>query len=109
MKVVAVIQARMGSTRLPGKVMMNLGGFPVLAWCVRAARAAPGVDEVWVATSTQPADDVIETWCYGLGRDAWYRVNCWRGSETDVLSRFRGAAEQSEADIILRLTGDCPF
>lgn len=103
MKVVAVIQARMGSTRLPGKVMMDLGGQPVLAWSVRAAQAAPGVDEVWVATSTEPDDIAIETWC------ALSKVKCFRGSETDVLGRFRGTATASKADIILRLTGDCPF
>ncbi len=123
MKVVAVIQARMGSTRLPGKVMMPLDGQPVLAWCVRAARAAPGVDEVWVATSTLPADDLIEMWCDANG------ARCWRGSETDVLSRFVGCAghalvkghlritqdapwvhpQEVEDGIILRLTGDCPF
>lgn len=103
MKVVAVIQARMGSTRLPGKVLMDLGGHPVLEWCERAARAAPGVDEVWVATSNLPADDVISNWCTDGA------IPCWRGSETDVLSRFVGAAEASQADVILRLTGDCPF
>jgi glutamate-1-semialdehyde 2,1-aminomutase len=103
MKVVAVIQARMGSTRLPGKVMMSLDSHPVLEWCVRAARAAPGVDEVWVASTMQPADDVIADWCDSN------HVKCYRGSETDVLSRFAWVAEQTEADIILRLTGDCPF
>jgi glutamate-1-semialdehyde 2,1-aminomutase/spore coat polysaccharide biosynthesis protein SpsF len=106
MKVVAVIQARMGSTRLPGKVMMDLGGLPVLAWCVRAARAAPGVDEVWVATSTLPADDVIADWCEA---EHVLSVPVWRGSETDVLDRFIGCADAARADIILRLTGDCPF
>lgn len=103
MKVVAVIQARMGSTRLPGKVLMPLGGQPVLAWCVRAADAAPGVDAVWVATSTLDQDDVIAQWC------ADNVVHCWRGSETDVLSRFVGCANASGADVLLRLTGDCPF
>src|SRR6266478_6182636 len=63
MKAVAIVQARMGSTRLPGKVLMPLGGHPVLEWCVRAARSAPGVDEVWVATTTLDADDAIVKWC----------------------------------------------
>jgi glutamate-1-semialdehyde 2,1-aminomutase/spore coat polysaccharide biosynthesis protein SpsF len=105
-KVIAVIQARMGSTRLPGKVMMKLLDMPVLAWCVRAARAAPGVDEVWVATSSLSADDVIADWCEAKHI---LSVPCFRGSETDVLERFVGTAEASEADVILRLTGDCPF
>jgi glutamate-1-semialdehyde aminotransferase/spore coat polysaccharide biosynthesis protein SpsF (cytidylyltransferase family) len=102
-KVVAVIQARMGSTRLPGKVLMDLGGQPVLAWCVRAAKAAPGVDTVWVATSTLDQDDVIAQWC------ADNEVHCWRGSETDVLSRFVGCANASGADVLLRITADCPM
>ncbi len=58
-KTVAIIQARMGSTRLPGKVLMDLGGRPVLAWVVRAARAAAGIDDVWVATSTAAVDDPV--------------------------------------------------
>jgi glutamate-1-semialdehyde aminotransferase/spore coat polysaccharide biosynthesis protein SpsF (cytidylyltransferase family) len=103
MKVVAIIQARMGSTRLPGKVLMDLGGHPVLAWCVRACQAAPGVTETWVATSTLGQDDVIAQWC------ADNEVHCWRGSETDVLSRFVGCANASGADVLLRLTGDCPL
>ena len=102
-KVVAVIQARMGSSRLPGKVLMALGWHPVLEWCVRACQAAPGVDQVWVATSTLRQDDVIEQWCDEN------EVHCWRGSETDVLSRFVGCANASGADVLLRLTGDCPF
>lgn len=103
MKVVAIIQARMGSTRLPGKVMKEIELWPVLGWCVDAARYAPGVDEVWVATSTLEQDNVILEWCSSQD------VPVWRGSETDVLDRFVGCAEASGADIILRLTGDCPF
>ena len=103
MKTVCVIQARLGSTRLPGKALMDLGGHPVLDWCFRACRAAPGVDEIWIATTTLEADDAIEKFCQM--RD----IPCWRGSETDVLSRFVGCARASEADIILRVTGDEPF
>jgi glutamate-1-semialdehyde aminotransferase/spore coat polysaccharide biosynthesis protein SpsF (cytidylyltransferase family) len=102
-KVIAVIQARMGSTRLPGKVMMDLGGHPVLEWVVRACRAAPGVDEVWVATSTLPGDDVIETFCKVSD------INCHRGSETDVLDRMVGCVREAGASRVLRITGDCPF
>lgn len=104
MKVVAIIQARMGSTRLPGKVMMSLDGHPVLEWCVRACKYAPGVDEVWIATSTLPADDVIVQF---FNKQPVVKV--YRGSETDVLDRFHKCAQAANADIILRLTGDCPF
>lgn len=103
MKTVAVCQARMGSTRLPGKVLMDIAGRPCLEWVVEAARRAPGVDEVIVATSTLPADDAIEAWANKKG------VRVVRGSETDVLSRYLAALSATQADIIVRLTADCPF
>jgi glutamate-1-semialdehyde 2,1-aminomutase len=102
-KVVAIIQARMGSTRLPNKVLSDLAGRPVLSWVVRAARAVEGVDEVVVATSTATADDKIADWCRS------HKVACFRGSEQDVLSRFTGAAKAQDADIVMRITADCPF
>src|SRR5262249_43474822 len=81
-KTVAIIQARMGSTRLPGKVLMDLGGRPALAWAVRAARATAGVDEVWVATSTAASDDPVARWCDDND------LPLHRGSEHDVLDRY---------------------
>jgi len=105
MKTVAIIQARMGSTRLPGKVLMPLGDTQVLNWVVAACWEAPGIDEVWIATSTLEADNAIADWCDKSGT----YLPCFRGSETDVLSRFHECALEAEADIILRLTGDCPF
>lgn len=103
MKVVAIAQARMGSTRAPGKVMRDLGGKPVLAWTIDALLAATGINEVVLATSTLPADDVIAKFC------ADEDIKCFRGSESDVLDRFYKCAVEHEADIILRLTCDCPF
>jgi glutamate-1-semialdehyde 2,1-aminomutase len=103
MKTVAIIQARMGSTRLAGKVLTDLAGKPVLAWVVSAARAALGVDEVWVATSTVAADDAIVAWCEKN------KVNVYRGSEADVLDRYVCAAKVSGAGIVVRLTADCPL
>lgn len=103
MKTVAICQARMGSTRLPGKVLLNISGRPALGWVVQAAQRAPGVDEVIVATSTLPRDDLIADWCSDGG------ITVFRGSETDVLSRFLGAVHQTQADVVVRLTGDCPF
>jgi len=102
-KTVFIGIARMGSTRLRGKVMMDLGGQPVIAWVTRAAKAAIGVDEVWIATSTLPADDTVEDWCHS------HAVNVFRGSETDVLSRFLGAAEAANASVAIRVTCDCPL
>ena len=103
MTTIAIVQARMGSTRLPGKVLSDLAGLPVIAWVTRAAAAIAGVDKVVVATSTARADAEIASWC----RES--RIACFRGSEDDVLDRFAGAAARHKADIVLRLTADCPF
>ena len=103
MKAVAVIQARMGSSRLPGKVLRDLGGLAVLGWVVRAAGAIPGIDGVVVATSDAPGDRAVSDWCATQG------IDCWRGSEADVLERMLGAARQAGAEVVLRLTADCPL
>jgi len=102
-KTVAIVIARIGSTRLRGKVLMSLGGGVVLDWVTGSAYSIPGVNEVWIATSTLEQDNVIEEWCKKKS------IKCFRGSETDVLSRFTGAAIAAEADVVIRLTGDCPF
>lgn len=103
MKTVAIAQARMGSTRFPGKVMKPLGDWPVLFWVQRALECSHGVDQVVIATSTLSQDNVIEKWCLDNG------VECFRGSESDVLERFYQCAVQYDADVVLRLTCDCPF
>src|SRR4051812_1518480 len=103
LRTVAIIQARMGSSRLPGKVLQDLGGQSVLAWVVAAARATPGVSAVIVATSTKAGDDAVAGWCDKAG------VACHRGSEQDVLDRFLTAARATAADAILRVTADCPL
>lgn len=103
MKTVAIIQARLGSTRLPGKVLSDIAGQPALWWIYQAAHHAHGVDEVIIATTTLPQDDAIYDWCSSNG------IKVFRGSETDVLSRFMGAAIFTDATVIIRLTGDCPL
>jgi glutamate-1-semialdehyde aminotransferase/spore coat polysaccharide biosynthesis protein SpsF (cytidylyltransferase family) len=103
LKVVAVIQGRMGSSRLPGKTMMDLAGTPLLNRLLRQMAGAKTLDEVIIATSSDPADNIIEE--YGLR--SGYRVV--RGSESDVLSRYVKAAETAHADIVVRLTADCPL
>jgi len=102
-KVVAIIQARMGSTRLPGKVLEDLVGEPMLARVVNRARRAKTVDIAIVATTTQPADDVIAGLCQE--RDWPF----FRGSEEDVLDRYYRAALAFKADAIVRITSDCPL
>jgi glutamate-1-semialdehyde 2,1-aminomutase len=103
MKTVALIQSRMGSNRLPGKALLDLTGVPVLGWVVRAAREIPGVDAVTVATSVETGDDKIADWCADQG------VAVYRGSETDVLARMCSAAQIQAADVVVRLTADCPL
>jgi spore coat polysaccharide biosynthesis protein SpsF len=103
MRTVAIIQARMGSTRLPGKVMMDLGGRTILAWVVARAGRARTLDDVVVATTTLERDDVIVAECSSVG------VSVFRGSEDDVLDRYFRACEHFDADVVVRLTADCPL
>ena len=86
MRVVAIIQARMGSSRLPGKVLMDIGGATALARVVNRARRASLVDETIVATTDSAMDDAIVDGCKHLG------TRCFRGSESDVLDRYYRAA-----------------
>lgn len=103
MKVVAIIQARMGSTRLPGKVMKTLGGRTVLGHVIFRIKACPLVNEVVVATTTQAQDDII------LEESKRFGAKVSRGSEEDVLARYYFAAKEAEGDIIVRITSDCPL
>ena len=103
MKIVAIIQARLGSTRLPGKVLKDIGGRTMLARVVRRVRRAATLDDVIVATTTEPADSAIVEECARLG------VHCFRGSELDVLDRYCQAAKQLNADAVVRITSDCPL
>lgn len=102
-KVVAIIQARMAASRLPGKVLKTLGHQPVLAWMLARTRRAQLVDEVVVATTTDPSDDPVAEYCQQHG------VAFTRGSMQDVLDRYYQAAKAFHADVIVRLTADCPF
>lgn len=102
-RAVAVIQARMGSSRLPGKVLKPLGGRPLLARMLERVGAAKKVDEVILATSDRPADDAVAREAAAAG------VRVYRGSEADVLDRFYKAARQYGASTVVRLTGDCPL
>jgi spore coat polysaccharide biosynthesis protein SpsF len=103
MKITAIVQARMGSTRLPGKVLMDLGGGTVLARVLRRLGRASRIHEMVVATTDTASDDQIVTECARL------QVSCFRGSEHDVLKRYLRAAEQFRSDLIVRITADCPL
>jgi spore coat polysaccharide biosynthesis protein SpsF len=103
MKVVAVIQARMGSSRLPGKVLLPLDCEHVLLHDVCRVRAAKSIDTVVIATSTETSDDVIEQ----FGAD--YDIPVYRGSEANVQQRMFDAATAYDADTVVRITADCPL
>ena len=103
MKVVAIIQARIGSTRLPGKVLEDLVGQPMLARVVNRTRRAKTLDAAVVATTTQPTDDIIVRLCQTQG------CPYFRGSGEDVLDRYYRAVLAFRADAIVRITSDCPL
>ena len=103
MKTIAVIQARMSSTRLPGKVLSPVADRPMIALMVERVRKAHTLNGIVLAISTNASDDALETEAQRLNLDVW------RGPERDVLARFAGAAEDANADLVVRLTGDCPL
>lgn len=103
MTTVAVVQARMGSTRLPGKVLMDVGGRSMLARVVRRTRRAATLDRTIVATTGDPADDAVCRECERLGTEVF------RGSPDDVLDRTLRAADACGATAIVRITADCPL
>lgn len=102
-KIVATIEARMTSTRLPGKVMLPLAGKPNLTRLIERLQRSRYVDDVVIATTTNATDGVLERLAKELG------VGVWRGSEDDVLARVLGAAQSVQADLIVEVTGDCPL
>ena len=103
MKTIATIEARMSSSRLPGKVLKPILGRPTLELLVERLRRAQSLNEVVVATTTNRADDAIEALTREIG------VACYRGSEDDVLDRVLKAAQSVSADVIVEITGDCPL
>ena len=102
-KVIASIQARMGSSRLPGKVLKEAAGKPLLEWQVMRLRQSKVIDEVVVATTVQNSDDVLARWCNSMG------ITCFRGPENDVLGRISGLIEAYDADVHVECFGDSPL
>lgn len=103
MKVVAIVQARMGSTRLPDKVMRPIGGVPMIGLLLARLAKSEKIDQIVLATSTDDRNTSLVEYVQSLG------YKCVRGSETDVLERYLIAARQVHADVIVRITGDCPL
>lgn len=102
-RIIATIEARMTSSRLPGKVLLPIAGMPALELLIHRLMRSKYIDGICIATTTNTADDPVVALAEKLG------VASFRGSESDVLGRVLGAAQQECADIIVELTGDCPF
>lgn len=103
MTTIAILQARLGSTRLPGKVLMDLAGRPLLAHVIDRVQAVRGIDRGVLATTTADRDRPLIKLARELG------VEAFAGNEDDVLDRYYRAAQHFEADVIMRLTADCPL
>ena len=103
MTINAIVQARCGSTRFPNKVFAEIDGEPLLWHVVNRLKFAELIDNIIVATTVNTIDDEIEKWCKKEG------VNCFRGSEDDVLNRYYRAALAFPSDIVVRVTADDPF
>jgi spore coat polysaccharide biosynthesis protein SpsF len=103
MNTLAIIQARMASVRLPGKVLAEINGQPLIGRLIHRVSAAQSVDHIVVATTIDPSDDVLVNWC------AAHKVDFFRGSVDDVLDRFWQCAQQNPAEFIVRVTADDPL
>jgi len=101
--IVAVIEARMTSSRLPGKVLLKAAGKPMLEHLVNRLRAVPTINRIVLATTINESDNILENFSKKTG------IDCFRGSEEDVLERVIGAAEFARADVVVGITGDCPI
>lgn len=102
-RIVGIIEARMASSRLPGKVLLEVMGKPMLLYIVESLRSINYIDEIVIATTTNKLDDEIQKFA---DRKA---IKCFRGSESDVMLRVLEAATKHKADIIVEVTGDCPL
>ncbi|WP_019959643.1 cytidylyltransferase domain-containing protein [Woodsholea maritima] len=105
MKVVAIIQARMSSSRLPGKVLKPILGKPIIAWMMERLSRAQSLNHLILAIPDEPGEETLAAFAAGRG------MSCYRGPRDDVLARFEGAVEACapDADIIVRVTSDCPL
>jgi spore coat polysaccharide biosynthesis protein SpsF len=103
MKVEIYVQARMRSTRLPGKVMKTILGKPLLGYLIERLKQVKEADAFAILTTTHPDDDVIESYCQQEG------ILCYRGPEKDVLTRYYQVAQERKPDAIVRITSDCPL
>jgi len=101
--IVAIVQARMGSTRLPGKVLKKIKDKVVIDYVIERLRFCENLNDIIIATTTSKKDDILQRYAVSKG------INCFRGSEEDVLSRYYHAAKKYGADQVVRITSDCPL
>jgi spore coat polysaccharide biosynthesis protein SpsF len=103
MKIVATVEARMTSSRLPGKVLLEAGGTPMLQHLISRLRAVPSLSEIVLATTTNVTDDILAAFALQSG------ITFYRGDEIDVMGRVLAAGSYVHADVIVEITGDCPI
>lgn len=103
MKILCIIQARMGSERLPGKVMREINGKPMISYTLNSLKKSKYIDDIVLATSTLEINDTLAEYAESNN------FNVFRGSEDNVLERFKLASDKYSGDIIIRVTGDCPL
>tara|TARA_B100001250_G_C19808350_1_gene794506 strand:- start:2078 stop:2812 length:735 start_codon:yes stop_codon:yes gene_type:complete len=103
MKIVATIEARMASSRLPGKVLMEVDGIPMLKYLIKRLKVVRSINEIVIATTINAADDALVEFAKKEG------IQYYRGSEDDVMGRVINTAESVNADIVVEITGDCPI
>lgn len=103
MRIICIVQARMGSERLPGKVMKLIGDKPMIRYTLDALKKSKYIDDIVLATSTLSINDSLADYVQKSG------FNVYRGSEDNVLERYKKAAEKYNGDVIIRITGDCPL
>lgn len=101
--VIAILQARMGSSRLPNKVLRTIKGKTLLELYINRVKQSRLIDKIVIATTTKPSDDVIEATAFELG------IECFRGSENDLLDRYYQCAKKYRAEVVVRVTPDDPF
>lgn len=103
MSITAIIQARMNSTRFPGKVLYSLNGKNSIQWIVDRLKRSVNIDDIILATTTNESDNILVHFCYE------HNINFYRGSENDVLDRVYQCALVNDVDVIIDITADCPF
>ena len=103
MRIISTIEARMNSSRLPGKVLLKAGGIPLLLHLTNRLKKVKIIDDLIIATTKKIEDDVIVDFARSNN------IKFFRGSENDVMSRVIGAAESLNADVVVEVTGDCPI